>query len=270
MAWLLSAAFNYIVGKEDCEEDAMKKEREELKQVTIDAAVKDNYMSNMTDPRMDYWFVFDQTNNIYYLLVDRDEWERADTYSAATGGTRVFSRLPTETLLKSAFYDLLENCEVQRNESATCSFKHKPSPAMADNVRRIEKGEKASVPVYKSNRYAVIAVVFHDDALKCTADEEKNFVGDLNGREKSFMSANRLYVVRVSATSEKVVELRRKIEKNRDCWIEVTCELPEIGHSAHPRIFADSTEEVVRKLKIAARQMGHDAEKFVKHKLDKK
>lgn len=266
MAWLLSAAFNYIVGKEDCEEDNLKKEREELKQVTIDAAVKDNYMSNMTDPRMDYWFVFDQNNNIYYLLVDRDEWNSADTYSPLTGGTRVFSRAPTETLLKLAFSDLLENSDVQRNETATCSFKHKPSAAMAANVKRVEKGETAAVPVYKSNRYAIIAVIFHDDALKCNVDEAHKFVGDLNGREKSFVSANRQYVVRVSANSEKVVELRRKIEKNRDCWIEVSCELPEIGYSAHPRVFTDSSEEVVRKLKIAARQMGHDAEKFVKHK----
>jgi len=270
MAWIVAAAYNYVLGANDDDDDAddaamIENERNELSAQLIDADEKDGYLRHMYEPRMDFWFNFDEANNVYYFIAERDEWERSDTYCSTTDGrTTLYSRVPSETLLKVAFAELLENCKVVNvRDKSDSDFAHRPALGSVA-FTRLQKGEKTAASVFKSKRFCMIAVVFYDRALAVSKDEADSFVADLGGREKNFMARNKKFIVRSSGANEKVVELRRKIEKNRDCWVEVACELPEIGMTKHPHLYCDSTDEVAQKLKTAARQLGHDPEKYVK------
>jgi len=271
MAWIVAAAYNYVLGKdEDDDDEVIEKERSELGRQLIDEDEKDGYLRHMYEPRMDFWFNFDEQSNVYYFIAERADWELSDTYCTTTDcRTRLYSRAPSETLLKVAFAELLENCKVVPvSGKIDANFIHQPVPG-STSFTRLQKGNRTTASVFKSKRHCMIAVVFYDNALSISKDEAGSFAADLGGREKNFLASNKKFIVRSSGTDEKVVELRRKIEKNRDCWVEVECELPEVGMTIHPHLYCDSTDEVVRKLKSVARQLGHEPEKYVKCQVEK-
>ncbi len=187
-------------------------------------------------------FQIDAKKNVFFLIVEKKDWEKSSTYSV-DGLVKLYSSVPLKELSRIAFR---KEIELGSLKNETC-FVH--TRISEDCECLVTKNKASSQKLIYSKKYDVIAVVLHDDPISVLSEQIA-----FNSKQQF-----RKGVVYSEVTNGlRSVFLNRPIDKLRDVYVRVGVAMKETVDSTEvsARFVVDDDSLIIENLKQQAKING--------------
>lgn len=187
-------------------------------------------------------FQIDAKKNVFFLIVEKKDWEKSSTYSV-DGHVRLYSSVPLKELARTAFRKEIEHGSLKND----ACFVH--TIISSDCQRLATKNKASSQKLICSKKYDVIAVVLHDDPISVLSEEIA-----FNSKQQFRKGA----VYSEVTNGLRSVFLTRPIDKLRDVYVRVDVSMKETVNNTEvsARFVVDDDGQIVENLKQQAKING--------------